>query len=89
VDRGSWGLENMMLYMAWKVAMPHNVFLMRGNHETSYCTQYYGFLNELKAKYLLPAVAAAGKPQAEEEQMKKRTKPGKVGMPAAEVDGDV
>lgn len=43
VDRGSWGVETLTLYMCWKWALPKNVFLLRGNHECSFCTTYYGF----------------------------------------------
>ena len=51
MDRGSWGLENMMMLMSWKVCWPRNVVLIRGNHETDYCTKFYGFRAELKSKY--------------------------------------
>mmetsp|Transcript_5838 Transcript_5838/g.21282 ORF Transcript_5838/g.21282 Transcript_5838/m.21282 type:complete len:550 (-) Transcript_5838:1664-3313(-) len=51
VDRGAWGVEIVILLMAWKICMPNNVFLLRGNHETKYCTMVYGFFNELEAKY--------------------------------------
>lgn len=43
VDRGSWGVETLTLYMCWKWALPKNVFMLRGNHECSFCTTYYGF----------------------------------------------
>ncbi|KAM0013912.1 putative protein-serine/threonine phosphatase [Helianthus debilis subsp. tardiflorus] len=51
VDRGAWGLETFLLLLAWKVFMPHRVFLLRGNHESKYCTSVYGFENEVLAKY--------------------------------------
>ncbi|MED6194044.1 Serine/threonine-protein phosphatase 7 [Stylosanthes scabra] len=51
VDRGAWGLETFMLLLAWKVFMPHNVYLLRGNHESKYCTSVYGFEKEVMAKY--------------------------------------
>jgi len=35
VDRGAWGVETLTLLLAWKVALPHCVTLLRGNHETS------------------------------------------------------
>lgn len=35
VDRGAWGVETLALLLAWKVALPHCVTLLRGNHETS------------------------------------------------------
>ena len=51
VDRGSWGVEVITLLLVWKLVWPHHVFLLRGNHETSFCTQMYGFAAEVKAKY--------------------------------------
>ncbi|XP_042042341.1 serine/threonine-protein phosphatase 7-like [Salvia splendens] len=51
VDRGAWGLEVFLLLLAWKVFMPHRVFLLRGNHESKYCTSVYGFEKEVLAKY--------------------------------------
>eukprot|EP00878_Enallax_costatus_P027894 GHUV01030082.1.p1 GENE.GHUV01030082.1~~GHUV01030082.1.p1 ORF type:complete len:219 (+),score=48.89 GHUV01030082.1:270-926(+) len=51
VDRGAWGVETLTLMLAWKWLLPKNVYLIRGNHETSYCTKVYGFGGELKAKY--------------------------------------
>lgn len=51
MDRGSWGVECFLLLLVWKLIWPHNVFLIRGNHETTYCTATYGFENEVKSKY--------------------------------------
>ncbi|THU57427.1 hypothetical protein C4D60_Mb03t03420 [Musa balbisiana] len=51
VDRGAWGLETFVLLLAWKVFLPHRVFLLRGNHESKYCTAVYGFENEVMVKY--------------------------------------
>lgn len=51
VDRGAWGLEIFLLLLAWKVVLPHRVFLLRGNHESKYCTSVYGFENEVMTKY--------------------------------------
>ncbi|KAE8726537.1 Serine/threonine-protein phosphatase 7 [Hibiscus syriacus] len=51
VDRGAWGLETFLLLLAWKVFMPHRVYLLRGNHESKYCTSTYGFEKEVLAKY--------------------------------------
>ena len=51
VDRGSWGLEVLLLLGAWLLAMPQSVTLLRGNHEGATCTAAYGFQGELIAKY--------------------------------------
>ncbi|KAK9284809.1 hypothetical protein L1049_023986 [Liquidambar formosana] len=51
VDRGAWGLETFLLLLAWKVFMPHRVYLLRGNHESKYCTSVYGFEKEVMTKY--------------------------------------
>ncbi|OIW09610.1 hypothetical protein TanjilG_28209 [Lupinus angustifolius] len=51
VDRGAWGLETFLLLLAWKVFMPHNIYLLRGNHESKYCTSVYGFEKEVMVKY--------------------------------------
>ena len=51
VDRGSWGLEVLMLLGAWQLALPQSVTLLRGNHESATCTAAYGFQGELMAKY--------------------------------------
>lgn len=42
VDRGSWGIETLMLLLVYKWLLPNNVYLVRGNHETSDCTKRYG-----------------------------------------------
>ncbi|KAJ7953257.1 Serine/threonine-protein phosphatase [Quillaja saponaria] len=51
VDRGAWGLETFVLLLAWKVFLPHNIYLLRGNHESKYCTSVYGFEKEVLTKY--------------------------------------
>ncbi|XP_043712363.1 serine/threonine-protein phosphatase 7-like isoform X2 [Telopea speciosissima] len=51
VDRGAWGLETFLLLLAWKVFLPNRVFLLRGNHESKYCTSVYGFEQEVMKKY--------------------------------------
>ena len=51
VDRGSWGLEVLLLLGAWQLALPRSVTLLRGNHESATCTAAYGFQGELIAKY--------------------------------------
>ena len=39
VDRGSWGLEIVIVLMSWLLADRGCVFLTRGNHETKLCTE--------------------------------------------------
>ncbi|XP_030490639.2 serine/threonine-protein phosphatase 7 inactive homolog isoform X1 [Cannabis sativa] len=51
VDRGAWGLEVIIVLFAWKVLMPERVYLLRGNHETGFCTSIYGFKQEVKTKF--------------------------------------
>ena len=36
---------------AMKLAVPQHITLLRGNHESSTCTQLYGFRTELFRKY--------------------------------------
>ncbi|KAK7261685.1 hypothetical protein RIF29_28002 [Crotalaria pallida] len=51
VGKGAWGVEVLLVLLAWKVLMPHRVYLLRGNHESRYCTARYGFKKELWTKY--------------------------------------
>lgn len=51
VDKGAWGIEVFLVLLAWKVLMPHRVYLLRGNHESRYCTARYGFMKEVWTKY--------------------------------------
>ena len=51
VDRGAWGLETLAVLAVWKLAAPHALTLLRGNHESATCTAMYGFRAELAAKY--------------------------------------
>eukprot|EP00775_Hariotina_reticulata_P007141 gene7141-7356_t len=51
VDRGAWGVETLLLLIAYKWMLPDRFFMLRGNHETEYCTTVYGFMGELAAKY--------------------------------------
>jgi hypothetical protein len=53
VDRGSWGVEVILLLLAYKVQYPDSVHIARGNHETKNMNQVYGFSGEVKAKYPL------------------------------------
>jgi serine/threonine-protein phosphatase 5 len=50
VDRGSFGVECMLLLLAWKVLLPNHFFMSRGNHEGRNLNKVYGFEGEVKAK---------------------------------------
>ena len=52
-DRGSWGVENVLLLCAWKLLYPDSVHLLRGNHETKLQNKVYGFEGEVRHKYCL------------------------------------
>ncbi|KAJ2818000.1 Palmitoyl-protein thioesterase 1 [Coemansia erecta] len=51
VDRGSFSVEVIMLFLALKLLYPDSFFLNRGNHESVNMNQLYGFEGEVKAKY--------------------------------------
>ncbi|GJP53173.1 hypothetical protein CLOM_g12362 [Closterium sp. NIES-68] len=57
VDRGAWGMETYLLLLSWKILFPHRVFLLRGNHETLFCSMHYGFQNEIRHKYPAPSAS--------------------------------
>jgi serine/threonine-protein phosphatase 5 len=51
VDRGSWGVEVVVVMLAFKCLYPNHFFMNRGNHETESMNRMYGFTGEVKAKY--------------------------------------
>jgi len=51
VDRGSFSVEVMLTFIAWKVFNPNCMHLTRGNHETKNMNKLYGFEGEVIAKY--------------------------------------
>lgn len=51
VDRGSWSTEIALTLYALKVALPNNLYINRGNHETDNMNITYGFSGECKTKY--------------------------------------
>ena len=50
IDRGAYGLEVLMILLAFKVAAPEAVHLNRGNHGDRMLATVYGFKNECVAK---------------------------------------
>jgi hypothetical protein len=46
VDRGSHQLEVLLLLFSLKIAHPSRVILLRGNHETTSVSSFYGFKKE-------------------------------------------
>ncbi|KAJ3432222.1 serine/threonine-protein phosphatase pp1 isozyme 2 [Anaeramoeba flamelloides] len=51
VDRGSQGLESVVLMLAYKVKYPEKFFMLRGNHESWAINRIYGFFDECKSRY--------------------------------------
>jgi serine/threonine-protein phosphatase PP1 catalytic subunit len=51
VDRGKQSLESIFLLMCFKVLVPDQIFLLRGNHECSSINRVYGFYDECKRRY--------------------------------------
>ncbi|TKR82306.1 hypothetical protein L596_016048 [Steinernema carpocapsae] len=53
VDRGPQSLECICCLLAFKIAYPDRVFLLRGNHEQEFINREYGFWNELEMRFPL------------------------------------
>lgn len=51
VDRGSFSCEVIFTLFSFKLLYPDHFFMSRGNHESVYMNQMYGFEGEVKAKY--------------------------------------
>lgn len=51
VDRGSYGVEIVLIAFAYKWLYPRRVFVDRGNHEAASLNSVYGFEAEAKEKY--------------------------------------
>ena len=51
IDRGSFSVEVILSLLAWKVVLPTNFFMSRGNHESKNLNKMYGFEGEVKMKY--------------------------------------
>lgn len=53
VDRGQYSTECMCLLMAWKIKYPKNLYMTRGNHESTEISRAYGFYDECKRRYTI------------------------------------
>jgi Calcineurin-like phosphoesterase len=51
VDRGLYGTEVWYTLMRLKIENPHNVFMLRGNHEDTAIASHYGFEKEFREKF--------------------------------------
>eukprot|EP00163_Fabomonas_tropica_P021242 TRINITY_DN3724_c0_g2_i2.p1 TRINITY_DN3724_c0_g2~~TRINITY_DN3724_c0_g2_i2.p1 ORF type:complete len:476 (+),score=111.08 TRINITY_DN3724_c0_g2_i2:314-1741(+) len=51
VDRGSFSVEVILTFLAYRVLYPQDFHLQRGNHETKNMNMMYGFLGEVEHKY--------------------------------------
>lgn len=51
IDRGSHGVEILMILFAFKLVQPSSVLINRGNHECRMVSRVFGFYHELVSKY--------------------------------------
>jgi diadenosine tetraphosphatase ApaH/serine/threonine PP2A family protein phosphatase len=51
VDRGERSIEAMLLLLCLKLRFPRDMYLIRGNHESTHMTITFGFYNEIMNRY--------------------------------------
>ncbi|KAL5108860.1 Serine/threonine-protein phosphatase PP1-2 [Taenia crassiceps] len=51
VDRGPQSVETVTLLFAYKLKYPHNIYLLRGNHECERMCKWKGFESEIMLRY--------------------------------------
>jgi len=51
VDRGNRGVENLCLILEKFLKNPKKIIILRGNHETPWPNERYGFMSEVRAKF--------------------------------------
>lgn len=56
VDRGYFSTEILFLLLAYKIKSPHDIWLIRGNHETRMMAEYMTFALECEFKYASEAL---------------------------------
>jgi diadenosine tetraphosphatase ApaH/serine/threonine PP2A family protein phosphatase len=58
VDRGESSCEVLVLLYCLKVLFPHNIFLLRGNHEFASMTAVYGLHSECVSRFVMKVYSA-------------------------------
>ena len=51
VDRGSFGVEVLLLMFALKLNFPKSIVMLRGNHESLQMSSFFNFKEECERKY--------------------------------------
>ena len=51
VDRGKHSVEVVLMLFALKIKYPEHIYLIRGNHEITRISEFYGLLDEVEIKY--------------------------------------
>jgi protein phosphatase len=59
VDRGEFSIETVLVVFLMKAIWPHNVYIIRGNHEFASLCSAHGFLTQVLSSYSFPVFQAA------------------------------